>query len=40
MPVRIWRQALFLAKRDQLSMEKQDNGFLPINFASYQVDDN
>ena len=29
---------LFLAKRDQLSMEKQDNGFLPINFASYVVD--
>ncbi len=30
---------LFLAKRDQLSMEKQDNGFLPINFASYVVDE-
>ena len=29
---------LFLANRDQLSMEKQDNGFLPVNFASYQVD--
>ena len=30
---------LFLAKRDQLSMEKQDNGFLPINFASYKIDE-
>lgn len=30
---------IFLAKRDQLSMEKQDNGFLPINFASYAIDD-
>ena len=30
---------LFLAERDQLSMEKQDNGFLPINFASYVVDE-
>ncbi len=30
---------LFLAKRDQLSMEKQDNGFLPINFASYIIDE-
>ncbi len=30
---------LFLAKRDQLSMEKQDNGFLPINFASYVIDE-
>ena len=29
---------LFLANRDRLSMEKQDNGFLPVNFASYQVD--
>ena len=29
---------LFLANRDQLSMEKQDNGFLPINFATYKVD--
>ena len=29
---------LFLADRDQLSMEKEDNGFLPINFASYVVD--
>lgn len=30
---------LFLAKRDQLSMEKQDNGFLPINFASYDINE-
>lgn len=30
---------LFLAKRDQLSMEKQDNGFLPINFANYVIDE-
>jgi CubicO group peptidase (beta-lactamase class C family) len=30
---------LFLAKRDQLSIEKQDNGFLPINFASYDIDE-
>lgn len=30
---------LFLAKRDQLSMENQDNGFLPINFANYVIDE-
>ncbi len=30
---------LFLAERDQLTMEKDDNGFLPINFASYVVDE-
>ena len=30
---------LFLAKRDQLTMEKQDNGFLPINFANYVIDE-
>ena len=30
---------LFLAKRDQVSMEKQDNGFLPINFADYVIDE-
>jgi CubicO group peptidase (beta-lactamase class C family) len=30
---------LFLANRDQLSMEKQDNGFLPINFANYVIDE-
>ena len=31
---------LFLADRDQASMEKGDNGFLPINFASYVIDEN
>lgn len=30
---------LFLAKRDQLSIEKRDNGFLPINLVSYDVDE-
>ncbi|MCP4882849.1 MAG: serine hydrolase [Flavobacteriales bacterium] len=30
---------LFLAERDQLSIEKEDNGFLPINFASYKVNE-
>ncbi|WKK65812.1 serine hydrolase domain-containing protein [Lutimonas zeaxanthinifaciens] len=31
---------LFLANRDQLSMSDEDNGFFPINLASYQIDEN
>lgn len=30
---------LFLANRDQASLEKEDNGFLPINLASYVIDE-
>lgn len=30
---------LFLAKRDQLSMEQQDNGFFPISLAKYRIDE-
>ena len=29
---------LFLAERDQSSAEKEDNGFIPINLASYEID--
>ena len=29
---------VFLAKRDQSSAEKEDNGFIPINLASYEID--